>query len=71
MVDVISVVFLMFGLISVFKPEWVAAVHRRQKATGTTHRPREIEVTNTWLAVTRMAGLACILVGLLFTLGSL
>lgn len=71
MVDIVPVVLLVFGLVSVLKPEWVAAVHRRQKASGTTRRPRDIEVTETWLAVTRMAGLAVVLFGLLFTLRSL
>lgn len=71
MVDVLPLVLLGFGLLSVFKPEWIAVVHRRQKAAGTTRKPRDIEVTESWLRVTQIAGVAFVLFGLLFTLRSL
>lgn len=70
MVDAVPVLLLLFGVISLFKPHWMAAVHRRQKAAGTTNRPRDIEVTEGWIAFTRLAGLAFVLVGAVLTLGS-
>lgn len=71
MVDLIPVVLLALGLISAFKPEWVAAVHRHQKVTGTTNRPKEIEVTDTWIGITRISGMVFIIFGLLFTVQSI
>lgn len=71
MVDVVPVLLLVFGSISVLKPEWVAAVHRRQKAAGTTSRPSEIEVTGSWLALTRVTGVFFVLFGLYFASRSL
>lgn len=70
-VDVIPVLLLVFGLISATRPEWIAAIHRHQKATGTTHRPDDIEVTETWMGIPRVAGTVLVVVGLLFTIQSL
>lgn len=71
MVDVVPVLVLLFGFISLCKPEWLAVVHRRQKAAGTTQRPEDIHVTDSWITVTRVAGIAFILFGLIFTFQSL
>lgn len=71
MVDVVPLLLLVFGLVSLLKPGWVAAVHRRQTAAGTTLDARAVDVTETWLAVTRITGLGFVLFGLYFTLGSL
>lgn len=71
MVDVIPVLLLVFGLVSAIKPEWIAVIHRRQKAAGTTHQPDEIEATETWLGVTRIGGIVFILIGFLLTIQNL
>lgn len=71
MVDAVPVLLLLFGIVSLFKPDWVAAVHRRQKAAGTTHQPQDIGVTASWITFTRISGLAFILFGFVFTLRSL
>ena len=71
MVDIIPVVLAVFGLVAVWKPEWVATVDRRQKAAGTTRRPDEIEMSETYHVVVRLAGVAFLLFGVVFTLRSL
>lgn len=71
MVDVVPILLLIFGLISVIAPEWIAAVHRRQKAAGTTQRPEEIEPSDGFYALTRISGLFFVLFGLVFTIQSL
>jgi hypothetical protein len=70
-VDFIPVLLVRFGAVSVLKPEWVATLHRRQKAAGTTRRPEDIETTETWIEVTRLSGLAFIGFGVLLTIQSL
>lgn len=71
MVDVIPVVLLAFGVVAVVKPELVAAIDRRQKAAGTTRRPSDIRMSETYYVVVRIAGVGLALFGLLFTLRSL
>lgn len=71
MVDFIPVLLLLYGLISVLKPEWAMAVHRWQKAAGTTNRPEDIEPSDGVYALNYIAGLCFILFGLAFTLRSL
>lgn len=71
MVDVVPVLLLIFGLISALKPAWVVAISRRQKAAGTNKNPRDIEMTDTHYGVTRIAGIAFLVFGLIFTLQSL
>jgi hypothetical protein len=69
-VDLIPVLLFTFGLIAMAKPEWVAAIDRRQKAAGTTRRPGDIEMGETYYAVVRMAGVGFTLFGLLFVVQS-
>lgn len=69
--DVVPLLLLAFGLVSVPKPEWMMPIHRRQKAAGTTHHPDDIEPSEGVYALNYVAGLFCILFGLVFTLRSL
>lgn len=71
MVDFIPVLLLVFGLLCVLKPEWMMAVHRWQKAAGTTNRPEAIEPSDGVIALNYIAGLFFILFGLVFTIRSL
>lgn len=71
MVDFIPVLLLVFGLISVIKPEWIVAVHRRQKAAGTTQHPENIEATDGVYVLIQAAGGFFLIFGLVFTLRSL
>lgn len=71
MVDVIPVLLLLFGFIAVFKPKWVAAIDRRQKAAGTTRSPQDIEMSESYYGIIRIAGIGFILFGLIFTVQSL
>lgn len=71
MVDVVPVVLLAVGVVAVLRPEWVAAIDRRQKAAGTTRRPGDVEMSETYYAVVRIAGIGLALFGLVFTLRSL
>lgn len=71
MVDVIPVLLLVFGLVSAIKPEWIAAIHRHQKAAGTDRRSEDIGATETWIGMTRVTGIVFILFGLVFTAQSL
>lgn len=66
MVDFIPVLLFVFGLIASSKPDWVAAIDRRQKAAGTTRRPSDVEMGDTYYAVVRIAGVFSTLFGLLF-----
>jgi preprotein translocase subunit Sss1 len=70
MVDFVPALLLVFGLVAAAKPEWVAALDRRQKATGTTRRPDEVEMSETYYAVVRIAGIGFVLFGLVFVLRS-
>lgn len=70
MVDFIPVLLSGFGLIALVKPEWVAALDRRQKAAGTARYPQEIEMGETYYAVIRFAGVAFTLFGLVFVVRS-
>ncbi|WP_436934493.1 hypothetical protein [Halovenus marina] len=65
MVDVVPVGLLVFGLIAMFRPAWIAVIDRRQNAAETTRRPDEIEMSEAYF------GIAFILFGLIFTLRSL
>lgn len=71
MVDIIPALLLVVGLVALGKPEWVAMIDRRQKAAGTTRRPSDVELTDTYYAVVRVAGLGLALVGLIFLIQSL
>ena len=66
MVDLIPVLLFVFGIVAMGRPEWVAAVDRRQKAAGTTRRSSEIEMSETYYAVIRIAGVGFTLFGLAF-----
>ena len=70
MVDLIPVLLFIFGLVTVGKPEWVAALDRRQKAAGTTRHPREIEMSETYYGLVRLAGIGFTIFGLVFILRS-
>lgn len=71
MVDVIPVLLLVFGVTAVLKPELVAAIDRRQKASGTTRRPEDIEMTDGYYSFIRVIGSLFVLFGVVFTLRSL
>ncbi len=71
MVDVFRLLLLAVGLISILKPEWAMAVHRWQKAAGTTNRPADIEPSDGAYMIHYVAGFFFILFGLVFTLNSL
>ena len=69
-VDLIPVPLFTVGLIAMANPEWVAAIDRRRKASGTTGCPGAIEMGETYYAVVRMAGVGFTLSGLLFVVQS-
>lgn len=71
MVDFIPALLLVFGLVAVIKPEWVAALDRRQKAAGTTRRPSDVEMSDTYYAIVRVAGAGFVVFGLVFDVRSL
>lgn len=71
MVDFVPVLLLAFGIVALVKPELVAVIDRRQKATGTTRRPSEIELSASYYVVVRLVGGGLALFGLIFTLRSL
>lgn len=70
MVDLVPVLLFAFGLVAMGKPEWIAAVDRRQKAAGTTRRPGDVEMSETYYVVVRIAGLGFALFGLVFIIRS-
>jgi len=71
MVDFIPVVLLVCGLIAIARPEWIAAVDRRQKAAGTTRHPSDVEMNETYHVVVRVAGVGFVVFGLVFVLRGL
>lgn len=71
MADLIPALLLAFGLVAALRPEWVAAVDRRQKAAGTTRSPADVEMNETYYAIIRLAGVAFAVFGLVFFLRSL
>lgn len=70
MVDLVPVLLFAFGLVALSKPEWVAAIDRRQKAAGTTRRLGDVEMSDTYYAVVRIAGVFFTLFGLVFIVRS-
>jgi len=68
MVAVVPLLLVVFGAVSVLAPEWVAVVHRHQKAAGTTTDPGEITVSATWYQATRIAGVVVLAVGVVLAL---
>ncbi len=71
MVDLAPLLLLGYGLVSVLKPEWMMAIHRWQKAVGTTNRPEDIEPSDGAYLLNYLAGVFFLLFGLVFTLRSL
>jgi hypothetical protein len=71
MVDFVPVLLLAVGITAVVKPGWVGAIDRRQKATGTTRRPGEVELSDSYYVVVRLVGGGLAVFGLVFTLRSL
>jgi len=71
MVDVVPLLLLVFGVIAVLKPEWVAMIDRRQKAAGTTRRPADVEMTEGHHSFLRLVGFIFVLFGVVFTLQGL
>lgn len=71
MVDFVPVLLVVYGLVSVLKPEWMMAVYRRQKAAGTANRPGDIEPSAGAYALNYVAGIGFTIFGLIFTLRSL
>lgn len=66
MLGILVVVLLVIGVVAIVKPDWVAVIDRRYKATGTTSRPSEIELTETYYFVVRIVGVGFILTGLVY-----
>lgn len=71
MVDIVPLALLAFGLVAVLRPEWVAALDRRQKASGTNRHPSDIEMDETYYVVVQVVGIGMALFGVVFTLRSL
>lgn len=71
MVDFVPILLFAFGVVAIIKPGLVAMIDRRQKAAGTTRRPSEIEMSESYYAVVRLVGVGLALFGLIFTLRSL
>ena len=71
MVDLVPALILAFGIVAAVRPELVAVLDRRQKAAGTTRRPSEIEMSESYYVVVRTVGVGLTLFGLVFTLRSL
>lgn len=69
--DLVPVLLFIYGLVSVLKPEWMMAIHRRQKAAGTTNRPEDIEPSDGAYLLNYIAGVFFVIFGLIFTLRSL
>ncbi len=70
MVDLVPVVLFVGGLIAIGKPDWMAALDRRQKAAGTTRDPDEVEMDPTYYVLIRLLGVGFTLFGLLFIIRS-
>jgi|GEM_PF-3545157 len=71
MVDFVPILLLVFGLVSVVVPDRIATIHRHQKATGTRLQMEDVEVSETWIGVTRITGVVFVLLGLGLTVQSL
>lgn len=71
MVDFVPLLLTVIGAVFAVAPEAVAVIHRHQKAAGTTTSPEAVTVTDTWVLVTRLAGVAFVLIGAWFTVQSL
>jgi hypothetical protein len=70
MVDFVPVLLLVFGIVAVVKPGWVAAIDCRQKAAGTSRKPSDVEMSETYHVVVRIADIGFVLFGLLFVVRS-
>lgn len=66
LLGIIVVVLMVIGIVAIVKPEWVTVIDRRYKATGTTSRPGEIELNETYYLVVRIVGVGMILTGLAY-----
>lgn len=62
----IVLVLVVIGVVAIAKPEWVAVMDRRYKATGTNSRPDEIELNETYYLVVRLVGAGMIITGLAY-----
>ncbi len=62
----IVAVMLITGIAAVVKPGWVAIVDRWYKAGGTSSRPGEIELSDTYYLVVRIVGIGLIVAGLVY-----
>lgn len=62
----IVLVLVVIGVVAIAKPEWVAVMDRRSKATGTTSRLDEIELNETYYLVVRIVGAGMNLTGLAY-----
>lgn len=54
-----------FGLVSVFKTEWMARVEEFRRSIFTRQEPIDIEMSDTWYAIQRIGGGTLGLFGLL------
>lgn len=70
MADVFPLLLFIFGMVAALKPEWVAAVDRRQKAAGTTRRPSDVEMSETYYGVVQAGGIVFALFGAVLFLNS-
>lgn len=71
MADLVPIILFSFGLVAALKPDWVAAIDRRQKAAGTARRPEDVEMSDGYYALVRGVGTVLVLFGAVFTLRSL
>lgn len=71
MVDFVPLLLMAIGVVSLVKPEWTMAIHRRQKAAGTTGRPDDVEPSRFWYVLNYLSGVCFVLFGLFFTVRSL
>lgn len=62
LVIVLSVV----GVVAVVKPEWAAIADRRHKAAGTSSRPDQAELTETYYLVVRIVGVGFIITAFVY-----
>lgn len=65
MSSLVAALFIVVGLSCLVGTDWWADFEREVKARGTTQDPDDIELTETRIASIKVAGIACLLFGLL------
>lgn len=71
MADLVPLLLCLTGVVAFFKPAWIAAIDRRQRAAGTTRRSRDVEMSEGYVAFVRVVGIIFALVGAALFVGSL